>query len=89
MANIIAAMEAGITRMDCSFAGLGGCPFVPGAAGNIASEDVVHMLYEMGVETGIDLDACIATARLAAELTGHGGESYILRAGKSSDLIKK
>lgn len=89
MANLIAAMEAGITRMDCSFAGLGGCPFVPGAAGNVASEDVVHMLSEMGIATGIDLDACIATARLAASLTGHGNESYILRAGKSSDLVKK
>lgn len=89
MANLIAAMEAGITRMDCSFAGLGGCPFVPGAAGNVASEDVVHMLSEMGIATGIDLDACIATARLAASLTGHVNESYILRAGKSSDLVKK
>ena len=89
MANLIAAMEAGITRMDCSFAGLGGCPFVPGAAGNVASEDVVHMFSEMGIATGIDHDACIATARLAASLTGPGNESYILRAGKSSDLVKK
>lgn len=88
MANIIAAMEAGVTNIDCSFAGLGGCPFVPGAAGNIASEDVVHMLEEMGIETGVNIDACISTARLAAELTGHAGESYILRAGKSDDLIK-
>lgn len=87
MANIIAAIEAGITHFDCSFAGLGGCPFVPGAAGNIASEDVVHMFSEMGIASGIDLDACIETARLAAKLTGHGGESYILRAGKSSDLL--
>ena len=88
MANILAAMEAGIDRFDCSFAGLGGCPFVPGAAGNVSSEDVVHMLSEMGIATGVDMDGCLATARLAAELTQHKGESYLLRAGKSSDLLQ-
>lgn len=88
MANILSAMEAGIDHFDCSFAGLGGCPFVPGAAGNVSSEDVVHMLSEMGIETGVDMDGCLATARLAASLTGRTAESYLLRAGKSSDLLQ-
>lgn len=88
MANILSAMEAGIDRFDCSFAGLGGCPFVPGAAGNVSSEDVVHMLSEMGIATGVDMDGCLATARLAASLTGRTAESYLLRAGKSSDLLQ-
>ncbi len=55
MANIVAAMQAGITQFDSSLAGLGGCPFVPGAAGNVASEDTVHMMDEMGIDTGIDV----------------------------------
>lgn len=88
MANILAAMETGIDHFDCSFAGLGGCPFVPGAAGNVSSEDVVHMLSEMGISTGVDMDGCLRTARLAASLTGHAAESYLLRAGKSSDLLR-
>ncbi|MEG1525403.1 MAG: hydroxymethylglutaryl-CoA lyase [Clostridia bacterium] len=86
MANILAALQAGITRFDTSFAGLGGCPFVPGAAGNIATEDVVHMLQEMGVETGIALDQTIKLARRLKELVGHETDSYLLRAGCSRDL---
>lgn len=84
--NILAAMDAGFTHFDASFAGLGGCPFVPNAAGNVATEDVVHMFYEMGVDTGIDLDKCIATARRAREMVGHDSDSYILKAGASKDL---
>lgn len=88
VANIIAAMDAGITQFDTSFAGLGGCPFVPGAAGNVASEDVVHMCDGMGVSTGVDIDRCIAVAKRVCELVGHATDSYILRAGKSKDLIR-
>ena len=87
MSNIIAAMEAGMTQFDSSFGGLGGCPFVPGAAGNIASEDVVHMCDEMGVETGVDVLKVMALSRRAGELLGRGMESYLLRAGRSCDLI--
>ena len=63
MANIMAAMEAGMTRFDTSFGGLGGCPFVPGAAGNISSEDVIHMCDESGITTGIDVRKVMAISR--------------------------
>ncbi len=87
IANIMAGMQAGFTRYDASFAGVGGCPFVPGAAGNVASEDVIHFCEEVGVETGIDLDKVIALSRRLVELLGHNTDSYLLRAGKSKDLI--
>lgn len=87
-ANVLAGMQAGITWFDSSFGGLGGCPFVPGAAGNVISEDLIHMLEEMGIDTGIDLDKAIAVARRVQDIVGHSLPGYILRAGKSSDLIK-
>ena len=89
VANILAAMDAGITKFDTSFAGLGGCPFVPGAAGNVATEDVVHMCDEMGVATGVDIDQCIDIAKRVRALVDHDTDSYILRAGKSKDLIRE
>ena len=88
MANIIAAMQAGITRFDSSLAGLGGCPFVPGAAGNVASEDIVHMMDEMGIDTGIDVLKLIDIARKMQQLVGHDTDSYLLKAGRSKDLIR-
>ena len=89
IANILAGMEAGFTQYDASFAGVGGCPFVPGAAGNVTTEDVLHMWEEMGVETGIDLDQAMTVSRRVVEILGHGTESYLLRAGKSKDLIRE
>ena len=89
VANILAGMQAGFTRFDTSFAGVGGCPFVPGAAGNVASEDVIHMLDEMGVKTGIDLDAAMDVSRRLVAMLGHATDSYLLRAGKSKDLIRE
>jgi len=89
MANILAAMQAGITRFDSSFCGLGGCPFVPGAAGNVSSEDVVHMMDEMGIEIGIDIIKLIELSRKVRQMIGHDTDSYILKAGRSKDLIKK
>jgi hydroxymethylglutaryl-CoA lyase len=80
--------QAGITWFDASFGGLGGCPFVPGAAGNVISEDVIHMLQEMGIETDVDLDKAIAVARRIREIVSHDLPGYILKAGKSSELIK-
>lgn len=65
-ANIIAALQAGVTRFDASIGGLGGCPFAPGAAGNVATEDVVFMMNELGIETGIDLESlqsCLGVIR--------------------------
>ena len=87
LANIVAGMQAGVTRFDASLAGLGGCPFAPGASGNISSEDVIHMLHEMDIQTGIDLDAVIRLARQLQEWVGHCTDSAILRAGKCSDLV--
>jgi len=87
MANIVAAMEVGMTQFDSSFGGLGGCPFVPGAAGNISSEDVIHMCDEMGVKTGVDVMKVMALSRRMRDLLDHNLDSYVLRAGRSSDLI--
>jgi len=87
IANIMAGMQAGITNFDSSFAGVGGCPFVPGAAGNVSTEDIVHMLDEMKVESGIDLNMVMEVARKVVSLVGHSTDSYLLRAGKSKDLI--
>lgn len=87
MANILAAMEAGMTQFDSSFGGLGGCPFVPGAAGNISSEDVIHMCDECGIETGVDITKVLELSRRLRDLLDHNMESYILRAGRSCDLI--
>ena len=87
MANITAAMEAGMTQFDSSFGGLGGCPFVPGAAGNISTEDVLNMCDEMDIKTGVDILKVMELSRKMKELLGHDMESYILRAGRAKDLI--
>ena len=70
LANVFAAVESGVRRFDASIAGLGGCPFAPGASGNVATEDVVMMLDQMGFETGIDLAALLRASDLAEILTG-------------------
>ena len=88
MANIMAAMEAGMDRFDSSFGGLGGCPFVPGAAGNISTEDVLHLCEESGIATGIDITKVIELSRKLKELLNHDMDRYILRAGRSCDLIQ-
>jgi hydroxymethylglutaryl-CoA lyase len=77
LANVYAALESGIRKFDASIGGLGGCPFAPGATGNVATEDVVMMLEQMGYETGIDQDGLMRAAELAQELTGTapGGRS--------------
>lgn len=87
LANMLAGMHAGFTRFDSAFAGVGGCPFVPGAAGNISTEDALHMCDEMGVNTGVDLDKVLAVSRRIVAAVGHATDSYLLRAGKSKDLI--
>lgn len=88
IANIMAAMEAGMDRFDSSFGGLGGCPFVPGAAGNVSTEDVLHMCEESNIETGVDIKKVIEISRNLRSILNHDMDSYILRAGRSSDLIK-
>ena len=89
LANIVTAIQAGIRLFDGAFAGLGGCPFAPGASGNVASEDVIHMLHEMGIATGVDLLKAMDTARMAARFVGHEAGSTVLKAGRCQDLVKE
>jgi hydroxymethylglutaryl-CoA lyase len=81
LANVLAALEAGVDRFDASLGGLGGCPFAPGASGNACTEDVVHMLDAMGYDTGVDLDALIAVARSLPEIVGHDVPGQVMKAG--------
>ena len=81
LANILTALEFGITEYDASVGGLGGCPYAPGATGNVASEEVVHMLHDMGIDTGVDLEALIEAARLAQDIVGRELPSGVLKAG--------
>jgi hydroxymethylglutaryl-CoA lyase len=86
LANVLAALRAGVTEFDSSVGGLGGCPFAPGATGNVSTEDLVHMLDLMGVRSGVDLDAMLVVAREVEKVVGHPLESAVARAGKASDL---
>jgi hydroxymethylglutaryl-CoA lyase len=86
LANILVALEMGITTFDTALGGLGGCPFAPGASGNVATEDVVNMLEGMGVKTGVELDKLIDCSRLAASLVGHEMPSRYYRAAIGSRL---
>ncbi|MGH7278873.1 MAG: PilN domain-containing protein, partial [Candidatus Rokuibacteriota bacterium] len=79
--NILAALEGGVTNFDASIGGLGGCPFAPGASGNVCSEDFVHCMHAMGVETGIDLDRLIATSRRVEEIVGRVLPGQVVKAG--------
>ncbi len=74
-------LTMGITRFDSSVGGLGGCPFAAGAAGNICTEDLAHMCHEMGIETGIDVDALIECAHMAERLVGHPLPGKVMRGG--------
>ncbi|WP_248499579.1 hydroxymethylglutaryl-CoA lyase [Tomitella gaofuii] len=76
-----AAVQEGVTWLDASVGGFGGCPFAPGASGNIATEELVYLLEDSGVATGIDLDSALAAAALAEEVVGKPGASNLLRAG--------
>ncbi|GIE80951.1 hydroxymethylglutaryl-CoA lyase [Actinoplanes philippinensis] len=86
LANILTAMDLGVTEFDASVGGLGGCPYAPGASGNVATEEVVHMLHDMGIDTGIDLDALLEAAVLAERLVGRPLPSGVLRAGPRTRL---
>jgi hydroxymethylglutaryl-CoA lyase len=81
LANVLAALQAGVTSFESSFGELGGCPVPAGATGNIGSEDLVSMLHEMGISTGIDLDALLACSRRAQEVLGRPLGSHTLVAG--------
>ena len=81
MANVLAALQAGADDFYASVGGLGGSPFAPGANGNVATEDLVHMLTDMGIETGVDLDRVLDASHLAEELVGHSVPSQVSKAG--------
>ncbi|MEU8606896.1 hydroxymethylglutaryl-CoA lyase [Actinoplanes sp. NPDC048791] len=87
LANVLTALELGVTEFDASVGGIGGCPYAPGASGNIATEELVHMLEDMGLRTGIDLDKLIAVAELAEDLLGRTLPSGVLRAGPRTRLV--
>lgn len=86
LANIYAALLAGITHFDASFAGLGGCPFAPGASGNIATEDVVNMMHSMDIKTGVDTKKILSLAEKAERFIGHSGDSNMLRMAKGKQM---
>jgi hydroxymethylglutaryl-CoA lyase len=87
LANVLAALQLGVADFDASVGGLGGCPYAPGATGNIASEELVHMVEDMGVATGVDLDALINVAARAEQVVGHTLPSQVLRAGARTRTI--
>ena len=86
LANVLAALQLGVVDFDASVGGLGGCPYAPGATGNVCTEDLVHMVEDMGVDTGVDLDALLLAAREAERLVGRTLPSQILRAGPRTQL---
>jgi hydroxymethylglutaryl-CoA lyase len=88
LANVLAALELGVADFDASVGGLGGCPYAPGATGNVATEELVHMVEDMGVATGVDLDAMIDAAATAERLVGRTLPSQVLRAGPRTRLSR-
>lgn len=89
LSNIVAGIQAGITVFDSAFAGLGGCPYIPGATGNVATEDAIHMIHEMDIDTGIDLPKAMTTARRVQQMVGHECASHVLKAGRCEDLANQ
>lgn len=86
LANVLAALGAGADRFDASLGGLGGCPYAPGATGNVCTGDLVHMLEAMGYQTGVDLDRLLACARSLPGLVGHDVPGQVAKAGRIDDL---
>lgn len=84
IASVLAAVQTGVTRIDAAVGGLGGCPFAPGAGGNIATEEAVYLLEESGVQTGLDLDRVLGTAAVVERAVGHDLASSLYRAGGRS-----
>jgi hydroxymethylglutaryl-CoA lyase len=86
IANALAGLDCGIRHFEGSIGGLGGCPFAPRAVGNICTEDFVHMAHEMGIATGIDLDALVAVALTVQEALGRTLPGMVMKSGKASEL---
>ena len=81
LANVMTGLNEGITDYESCFGGMGGCPFAPNATGNICSEDLIYLLHEMGIKTGIDLDKIISIAKKVENLVGHKLPGQVMRAG--------
>lgn len=86
LANVLAGIEAGVDRFDASLGGIGGCPYAPGATGNVCTEEIVHALALMGYDTGVDLALLLQSARALERLLGHPVPSQLVRAGRRLDL---
>jgi hydroxymethylglutaryl-CoA lyase len=86
LANTLGALQAGVDRFDASLGGLGGCPYAPGASGNVCMEDLVHMLDLMGYQTGMDLERVLAASARLPGLIGHDTPGQVLKAGRRLDL---
>jgi hydroxymethylglutaryl-CoA lyase len=86
LVNALAGAEAGVSSFDASLGGLGGCPYAPGATGNVCTEDLVHMFAAMGFATGVDLPRLLEVARTLGDLVGHEVPGQVLRAGPSGNL---
>ena len=86
LANVLAAYEIGARRFDAALGGLGGCPFAPGASGNICTEDLVNLCDEIGIPTGIDLPKLIALSRTLPALLGHDVPGQLMKAGRNCDV---
>ncbi|GCE24995.1 hydroxymethylglutaryl-CoA lyase [Dictyobacter alpinus] len=84
LANVLAALQVGITTVDSSAGGLGGCPYAPGAAGNLATEDLLYMLHGMGIQTGVDLDKVVAATAYIAPFLGHAPASKYYQAAMAA-----
>ena len=86
LANVLAGIDAGADRFDASLGGIGGCPYAPGASGNVCTEEVAHALDLMGYDTGVDLEMLVAASRRLPALIGHDTPSQIAKAGRRLDL---
>src|SRR5205823_3027814 len=87
LANVLTALELGVSDFDASVGGLGGCPYAPGATGNVATEELVHMVEDMGIDTGVNLDAMIDAAATAERIVGRQLPSQVLRAGPRTRTV--
>lgn len=86
LANVLSGLQAGVRRYESSLGGLGGCPYAPGASGNICTEDLVHMLEAMGHDTGVDLTKLLDASRLLRTTVEHELPGQVVKAGRSLDL---
>ena len=86
MANLVAGVEMGVEHFDASVGGLGGCPYAPGASGNIATEEAVYLLHELGIDAGVDLDSLLEVAATAERIVGRELPSRLIKAGPRTRL---